>query len=83
MRLSILALFIALPAAAYAAVCPQGPQQGSNDVHAECAERGQWCNSEITCCGRLQCVWNGFASVYLTFTLIHMGAELSEMQECN
>ena len=83
MRLSVLALFIALPAAAYAAVCPEGPQQGSVDFHAACSERGQWCNSEIPCCGRLECVWNGFSRVCLTFALIHMGAELSGMQECN
>ena len=72
MRLSVLALFIALPAAAYAAVCPQ--QQDAMDYfQIDCAERGQWCNDSITCCGRLQCLSNGFSRVGVTFALIHVG----------
>ena len=73
MRLSIVALFIALPAAAYAAVCPQGPQLGSTEFKVQCASRGEWCNADIPCCGRLQCAWNGFSHVCLTFALIHVG----------
>ncbi|KAF8460786.1 hypothetical protein DFH94DRAFT_775676 [Russula ochroleuca] len=70
MHLSALTLFIALPAAAYAAVFPQGLQQRSMDF---CAERGQWCNADIPCCGRLECMWNGFSRVCLAFALIHVG----------
>ena len=62
MRLSVLAFVIALPAAAYAAVCTQ---QFSIDSGPQCAERGKWCNAEIPCCGRLECRWNGFSSVCL------------------
>jgi hypothetical protein len=69
MRLSFLALFIALPAAAYAAVCPQ---QDTMDFNVQCAERGDYCNDSIPCCGRLQCVPNGYGSVCLTLTLIHV-----------
>jgi hypothetical protein len=60
MRLSVLALFIALPAAAYAAVCPQ---QHPTIFEKECAERGDFCGSDIPCCGRLVCQWNGYGSV--------------------
>jgi len=62
MRLSVLAFVIALPAAAYAAVCTQ---QFTIDSGPQCAERGEWCNAEIPCCGRLECRWNGFSSVCL------------------
>ena len=60
MRLSVLALFITLPAAAYAAVCSQ-PE--ALNVEGKCAERGAYCSSDIPCCGRLQCNWNGYGSV--------------------
>jgi hypothetical protein len=70
MRLSVLALFIALPAAAYAAVCPQ---QGTDLKVQACGERGDWCNERIICCGRLECRWNGFASVGPKCALIHVG----------
>ena len=76
MRLSILALFIALPTTAYAAVFPQGPQLGSRDIKVQCAELAQWCNDNVPCCGRLQCTWNGFSSVCLTFAPIHIGSDL-------
>src|ERR1019366_8762711 len=66
MRLTVLALFIALPAAAYAAVCPQ---QHSIDSEVACAERGDWCNDEVPCCGRLECIWNGFGGVCLLWRI--------------
>jgi hypothetical protein len=62
MRLSALALLIALPAAAYAAACTK---QLSIDSEVKCAERGEWCSSQIACCGRLECQWNGFSTVCL------------------
>ena len=68
MRLSVLALLIALPAAAYAAVCPQ---QHSMD---DCGERNDYCSDEIPCCGRLECRWNGFTNVRLmSHLLIRIG----------
>ena len=79
MRLSVLALFIALPAAAYAAaVCPQHQQGSMDHFKVDCAERGQWCDDSITCCGRLQCLSNGFSRVRVTtFALIRVGWALS------
>src|SRR6266702_5967525 len=56
MRFSTLALLIALPAAAYAAVCPQ---QFSVEPEYDCAEKGESCYGR-TCCGDLQCVWVGW-----------------------
>ena len=67
MRLSLLAFFIALPAAAYAAACSQ---QNSINVETDCAERGDYCNDDIPCCGRLQCNWNGYGSVCITVHLL-------------
>jgi hypothetical protein len=67
MRLSFLALFIALPAAAYAAVCPQ---QHPTIFEDECAERGDFCSYDIPCCGRLVCEWNGYGSVCLMLHLL-------------
>jgi hypothetical protein len=60
MRFSVLTLLIVLPAAAYAAVCPQQLSTGSG---MSCGERGDWCNDQMPCCGRLECMWNGFANV--------------------
>ncbi|KAF8483368.1 hypothetical protein DFH94DRAFT_306428 [Russula ochroleuca] len=67
MRLSVLALFIVLPAAAYAAVCPQQHSTNSED---KCAERGEYCSGDIPCCGRLVCNWNGYGSVCLILDLL-------------
>jgi hypothetical protein len=64
MRLSALALLIALPAAAYAAACTKQLSIDSEGPLA-CAERGEWCSSQIACCGRLECQWNGFSMVCL------------------
>jgi hypothetical protein len=47
MRLSILALFIALPAVAYAAVSPRQP---STNSEAKCAENMDLCNEDVPCC---------------------------------
>ena len=65
MRLSVLALFIALPAAAYAAVTPQG-QQGqpaaSGDQKApvvdSCIPESSPCGNGGTCCGSFVCTPN-------------------------
>lgn len=59
MRLSVLALLIALPAA-YAVVCPQ---QQTIDFGYKCVERGEFCNNDSHCCGRLECKWNGYTGV--------------------
>ncbi|KAI9436658.1 hypothetical protein H4582DRAFT_1962372 [Lactarius indigo] len=48
MRFSTLAIFIILPAAAYAAVCPQ---QFPVVNKYECAESGEPCDENINCCG--------------------------------
>ena len=69
MRLSVLAFIIVLPAVAYAAVCAE---QVSIDSEAKCVERGQWCNSKIPCCGRLECKWNGFSRVSLRIHLLRL-----------
>jgi hypothetical protein len=58
MRFSVLTLLIVLPAAAYAAVCPQ-----QLSMHSECGERGDFCDDEFPCCGRLICTWNGYSRV--------------------
>ncbi|KAH9984210.1 hypothetical protein BJV77DRAFT_1038907 [Russula vinacea] len=47
-RLSVLALFIALPAAAYAAVYPRKPQDS-------CSATRQPCNQDQDCCDGLRC----------------------------
>lgn len=65
MRFSTLALLIALPAAAYAAVFPQ---QFSVGHKYKCTPPGEYCEAEGTphCCGVTQCVWNGETSVCLS-----------------
>jgi len=51
MRLSALALLIALPAAAYAAVYPQQRSIDARDnIKANCAKLGEYCNQIIYCC---------------------------------
>jgi hypothetical protein len=55
MRLSVLALFIALPAAAYAAVCPQ---QHSMDFEDTCYQGGKMCFRDKPCCEPFQCHLN-------------------------
>ena len=49
MRLTVFALFIALPAAAYAAVCPL--QQLSMGHTDNCAKRGEDCHTNVCCSG--------------------------------
>lgn len=56
MRLSILTILIALPAAAYAAVCPQ---QFSIDFDLGCVPRGGRCSDANPCCGFFKCMSNG------------------------
>ena len=63
MRLSVLALFIALPAAAYAAVTPQqGQPAASSDQKApivdSCIPESSPCGNGGTCCGSLVCTPN-------------------------
>jgi hypothetical protein len=58
MRFSVLTLLIVLPAAAYAAVCPQ-----QLSIQVECGERADFCDEEFPCCGRLKCTWNGMTMV--------------------
>ncbi|KAH9971720.1 hypothetical protein BGW80DRAFT_431977 [Lactifluus volemus] len=58
MRFSALTLLIVLPAAAYAAVCPQ-----QLSIQPECGERGAFCDYEFPCCGRLQCIFNSYGQV--------------------
>jgi hypothetical protein len=58
MRFSVLTLLIVLPAAAYAAVCPQ-----QLSIQPECGERADYCDEEFPCCGRLKCTWNGYGQV--------------------
>ncbi len=60
MRFSTLTLLIALPAAAYAAVCPQQFSVGHMD---ECAKTGDYCDSSLPCCGAGLCLWNGHSGV--------------------
>jgi hypothetical protein len=60
MRLPVVALFIALPAGEYVAVCPQ---QHSTDFEVKCAERFQHCSNEIPCCGDMVCKWTPFSTV--------------------
>ncbi|KAH9971712.1 hypothetical protein BGW80DRAFT_1319512 [Lactifluus volemus] len=55
MRFSVLTLLIVLPAAAYAAVCPQ-----QLSIQSVCGERGDSCDPKHPCCGRFLCTWNGF-----------------------
>lgn len=53
MRLTVLALFIALPAATYAAVCPQQNPIGSE---FDCTPIGSKCDPDNnSCCNGLQC----------------------------
>ncbi|KAF8468728.1 hypothetical protein DFH94DRAFT_279156 [Russula ochroleuca] len=52
MRLSVFALFIALPAAAYAAV---SPVQRSPDSGSQCVTVAGACTANAACCAGLQC----------------------------
>ncbi|KAH9971693.1 hypothetical protein BGW80DRAFT_1319257 [Lactifluus volemus] len=45
MRFSVFTLLIVLPAAAYAAVCPQ-----QFSIQPGCGERGDFCDNEFPCC---------------------------------
>jgi len=58
MRLTVLALFIALPAAAYGAVCPQ-LEQSSLQFKGNCAEFGESC-ADHGCCDTLKCTYFSF-----------------------
>ena len=72
MRLTALALFIALPAAAYGAVCPQ---QSSLEFKSKCANLGESC-ADRACCNRLQCTFVprfGKVCPEAPFALIHVG----------
>ena len=72
MRLTVLALFIALPAAAYAAVCPQ---QSSLEFAPNCSLLGQSCQNR-GCCNSLRCktipIW-GPVCLVAPFALIPVG----------
>ncbi len=86
MRLSVLALFIVLPAAAYAAVTTQ---HRSTDVEdAECLF-GTRCLDDLGCCSDMSCVMSGrivdrfgvrVTVHFLSFTL---GAELNAAMPAN
>jgi hypothetical protein len=73
MRLSVIALFIALPAAVYAAV---SPLQRSTDpeVPGACAQLGEPCEVR-SCCKPYACDGIGLQGlgVCLTFAPIHVG----------
>jgi hypothetical protein len=71
MRLSVLALFIALPAAAYAAV---SPVQRSPDSDPGCARPFGLCINAV-CCGDLQCVDN--VRLIAHSLLVKLGTELN------
>ena len=64
MRLSVLALFIALPAAAYAAVTPQGQQGQPAQTNPKtptadnCIPESSLCGNGGTCCGSFVCTPN-------------------------
>lgn len=61
MRFSTLALFIVLPAAAYAAVCPPqqlSVEQLSVEHKAICAGPDDYCDMSVPCCGYTHCMWN-------------------------
>ncbi|KAH9971710.1 hypothetical protein BGW80DRAFT_1319464 [Lactifluus volemus] len=51
MRFSVFTLLIVLPAAAYAAVCPQ-----QLSIESGCREFGELCDKEFPCCLGLECV---------------------------
>jgi hypothetical protein len=70
MRLTVLALFIALPAAAYGAVCPQ-----QSSLEFECAPLGESC-ADVGCCNQLRCTYIplfGMVCLVARFALIHVG----------
>ena len=80
MRLTVLALFIALPALAYGAVTPQ--QRAPDSDSADCESSvGRGCLID-SCCWYLKCS-GGFFPVCLVapFALFHVGV-LSSMQTC-
>lgn len=61
MRLTVLALLIALPAAAYGAVCPQ-LEQSSLEFKGECVQLGESC-ADRGCCDPLQCAYVYFLGI--------------------
>ncbi|KAH9971705.1 hypothetical protein BGW80DRAFT_1319373, partial [Lactifluus volemus] len=58
MRFSVFTLLIVLPAAAYAAVCPQ-----QFSIQSICGKYGDWCNNEFPCCSGLECERVGYENV--------------------
>jgi len=58
MRLTVLALFIALPAVAHGAVCPQ-LAQSSLEFKGNCVEFGESC-ADRGCCDSLKCTYFSF-----------------------
>ena len=73
MRLTVVALFsIALPAAAYGAVCSQ---QSSLEFEVECAKFGESC-ADHGCCDSLQCTFVSLLGMVcllmVPFALIHV-----------
>jgi hypothetical protein len=63
MRLSVLALFIALPAAAYAAVYSR--QQSSGGDQNFCTEATFYCQSDSDCCSQDCSLPDGYVIVHL------------------
>ncbi|KAH9971697.1 hypothetical protein BGW80DRAFT_1319285, partial [Lactifluus volemus] len=51
MRFSVFTLLIVLPAAAYAAVCPQ-----QFSIQSRCGGLFDFCDPEFPCCASLECV---------------------------
>jgi hypothetical protein len=83
MRLTVLVLFIALPAAAYGAVCPQ---QSSLEFKGECAPFGNSC-ADRGCCDSLKCTYFSFLGMVCLmgpiFSDSRLGIELyAEMHTC-
>ena len=77
MRLTVLALFIALPAAAYGAVCPQlGLEYSSLEFKGNCAALGESC-ADRGCCDSLKCTYIsllGMVCLMIPISiLIHLG----------
>ena len=60
MRFSTLVLILALPAAAYAAVCSEQLPVGHKYF---CSQRGSYCDSYSPCCDPFVCFYNGFVGV--------------------
>ena len=73
MRLTVLTLFITLPAVAYGAVCPQ---QNLLEFKGECSLLGESC-ADRACCSPWKCIYDPILHTMVRlvtpFALIHVG----------